>query len=89
MDITRHANTRIQQRGVPPLIVEWLLDYGASEVKHGACLRFFDKRSRKLLEEHFGAQVVDRMGELLNCYIVENAGRLVTAGHRTKRVRRN
>jgi hypothetical protein len=89
MDITRHANIRIQQRGVPPLILEWLLDFGACEVKHGARRRFFDKRSRRQLAQRFGSQIVDRLGDLLNCYLVEDDGRLVTAGHRTKRVRRN
>lgn len=86
--LTCHAQVRMQQRGIPPLIVEWLLEYGASEVSHGAVRRFFDKQARKRLAANVGHQVVDRLGDLLNTYVVEGDGRLVTAGHRTKRVRR-
>lgn len=86
--LTCHAHARMQQRGVPPLIVEWLLEYGASEVSHGAVRRYFDKRARKQLASIVGHQVVDRLGDLLNLYVVEGNGRVVTAGHRTKRFRR-
>ncbi len=89
MNTTRHAQVRMQQRGIPPLIVDWLVEFGASEVRHGAQRRFFDKQSRKRLADRFGHQVVDRMGDLLNMYVVESGGNLVTAGHRTRRFRRN
>ncbi len=41
--VTRHAQVRMQQRGVPPLILEWLLKYGAIEHDgHGGHVRYFD-----------------------------------------------
>lgn len=86
--LTYHAQVRMQQRGIPPLIVQWLLEFGASEVSHGAVRRYFDKRARKRLASHVGHQVVDRLGDLLDLYVVEGDGRLVTAGHRTKRFHR-
>jgi hypothetical protein len=33
---TKHANTRLTQRSVPPLVIELLLDYGATERSSGA-----------------------------------------------------
>lgn len=88
MNVTHHAQARIQQRGIPPLIVEWLMEFGAREAHHGADRVFFDKQSKKKLAQRFGHQVVDRMGDLLNMYLVESEGNVVTAGHRTRRVRR-
>lgn len=77
----------MQHRAIPPLIVEWLLEYGAIERANGAVKRYFDKNARRRLGERFGHQIVDRMGDLLNIYIVENAGTIVTAAHRTKRIK--
>ena len=38
--LTQHAVIRSQQRGVPILIREWLLDYGTVTVRHGAQIRY-------------------------------------------------
>ncbi len=85
-----HATVRVQQRGIPSLIVDWLLVYGATAFDHrGAEVRYFDHAARRRLEKEFGRQVVDRLGELLNAYVVVAAsGFVITAGHRLKRVNR-
>jgi hypothetical protein len=85
---TAHARVRQQQRGVPPLIAQWLVEFGAAEHSHGAVQRYFDKRARRQLAQRFGAQVIDRLGDLMNCYAVEDDGCLITVGHRTRRIRR-
>lgn len=87
MNMTEHAAKRVQQRGIPPIIVEWLHSYGAEEHSHGACKLYFDHHARKRMARDIGAQVVDRLGDLLNAYIVVAGSRLVTAGHRTRRLR--
>lgn len=89
--ISRHASVRVLQRGIPPLILDWLLAYGATEFDHrGAEVRYFDHAARRCLEKEFGQQVVDRLGALLDAYVVVAAsGCVVTAGHRLKRVNRH
>lgn len=58
-----HATARVQQRGIPSLIVDWLLIYGATAFDHrGAEVRYFDHAARRRLEKEFGRQVVDRLG---------------------------
>jgi hypothetical protein len=90
MTMTIHAAMRAQQRGIPVLIREWLLDYGSSAIRHGAMVRYFDKAARRRLQKDVGAQVVDRLGDLLNMYLVEgDGGQIVTAGHRTKTIKRS
>lgn len=89
--MSRHASERAQQRGIPPLIVDWLLAYGAAEFDHrGAEIRYFDHRAKRRLANEFGRQVVDRLAGLLDAYIVVAAsGCVVTVGHRLKRLSRH
>jgi hypothetical protein len=87
---TQHSSTRAQQRGIPPLIVNWLLAYGEEEYdQHGARLVFFSKRSRKSLEHEAGDAIVRRLSEFMDVYaVVSRDGQLVTCGHRTKKINR-
>lgn len=88
--MTRHANIRSQQRGVPPLVLEWLLEYGAVERQPGGTqLRFFDKTARRRLERRCGRSVVSRLDDFLSAYAVTADDTVVTTGWRTKRVRRH
>ncbi len=88
IQLTKHADARMQQRGIPPLIMDWLTRYGASRHDHrGAEILYFDKHSRKILAKAVGAEVVRRLAGLLDTYAVVADGSLViTAGHRYKRV---
>jgi hypothetical protein len=89
MTLTRHAEKRVQQRGIPRVILAWLHEFGATEHSHDGLKRFFDRTARKRMAKALGREVVDRMGDLLNCFLVETAeGLIITAGHRTERIRR-
>ncbi len=88
VQLTKHANVRLQQRGIPPLIVEWLTSYGASRYDHrGTEILYFDKHSRKALARAVGAEIVSRLAGLLDTYaVVADGGAVVTAGHRYRRI---
>lgn len=88
---TKHGRIRAQQRGVPPLIELWLLDYGeAVHDGHGGVNRFFSKRSVRMMERDFGREPLRCLRAFLDCYLVEAAdsGATVTVGHRFSRIRR-
>lgn len=87
--MTRHASSRAQQRGLPPLIVHWLESYGARQRdRKGAEIVYFDKSARRSLEREVGTTVVERLRPLLDAYMVMGEdGRVVTLGWRVKRVR--
>jgi hypothetical protein len=87
MEMSLHASMRCQQRGIPPLIRQWLQDFGSEVATHGATKRYFDRRAKKRLTAAVAAQVVDRLGGLLNVYIVEGDEQVITAGHRTRRIK--
>lgn len=88
MRTTEHAAARMHQRAIPPLIVEWLTEFGTELHAGGAVKRYFDKDARKRLTKAIGPQIVDRLGNLLNVYIVVNDDTLITAAHRRKSMRR-
>ncbi|HMW42695.1 hypothetical protein [Plasticicumulans sp.] len=88
--MSRHARVRQQQRGIPPLIVEWLLAYGSHEHDgHGATIRYFDRAARTRLGRAVGTEVVERLGDLCNSYaVVAHDGTVITTGHRYRRIHR-
>lgn len=91
MKLTRHATVRMQQRGIDPLIVDWVLRYGACvHDHHGGIKRYFDKKARRRLARDVGPSVVDKLGPLLDAVVIQSAHdqRVVTAAHRTRRIRR-
>jgi hypothetical protein len=78
----------MQQRAVPPLIVQWLLEFGHQRHDHhGGVVYYFDRHSRRLLEREAGTVVVSRLSQFLNCYAVSSTrdDGLVTVGHRCRR----
>lgn len=85
--LSKHASDRCQQRSVPPVIVEWLLDFGSVEHDHrGAEIRFFDERSRKRLASEVGEAVVSKLADLLDAYLVVKDETVLTVGYRFKRI---
>lgn len=87
---SRHAEDRLRQRGIPPIIVELLDRFGATERCGGAEKLFFNKRSRQRLLQHFGGARSLRVVEpWLDAFVVlSDDGAVVTVGHRQKRVYR-
>lgn len=83
--LTQHATQRIQQRGIPAVISNWLLDYGDEMFDgHGGVVRYFSSSGLRHLEHDVGKAPVKRLAEYLRCYLVEssNNGAIITIGKR-------
>lgn len=91
INISRHASVRSQQRSIPPLIMDWLVRYGARQpAADGASILFFDKASRRRLAHDVGSPVLHALEPMLDAYVVQAADELViTVGWRTRRVLRD
>lgn len=86
--LTEHARTRMQQRAIPPAVVEALLDYGRSEHDHrGSTIVYFNKSARQRLERERRIRDLERY---LDAYaVVAGTGEVITVGHRDKRIPRH
>jgi hypothetical protein len=79
----------LQQRGLPPLIVDWLHTYGKEHHDHhGATILYFDRHARRRLERAVGRSPVRCMERWLDAYaVVGGDGQLITTGYRYRRLR--
>jgi hypothetical protein len=84
---TRHSRERLRQRGISPLLLEWLLMFGERKLTNHAEVVYFTKASRGRLRKYIGARSMSKFESELDLYAVIIDGQIVTAGHRTKRLR--
>lgn len=88
--VSAHAQARLQQRAIPPLVLDLLQEFGSGFRSHGAERLIFDKAAVKRLKRHLGGdrglRVIERW---LRVYaVVGDSGHLVTVAHRTRHLRR-
>lgn len=87
---SQHAASRMKQRCIPPIIVDLLMEFGASEpAGEGATKVFFDKPARRKLKAYAGP-LADVLQPHLDVYAVVAADtKVITVGHRQTRIRRS
>ena len=89
MNMTKHAQTRLQQRAIQPLIIDWLCKYGQRlQGMNGTTVCYFDKESRRCLASEVGHVVVRRLSDMMDTYLVLSGNSIVTVGHRYKPIKR-
>ena len=87
---TRHANARMQQRGIARSAVDRLLEFGREHHDHhGAVIVMLDRHALRRLERCGKAQgpALDALRGLYA--VVASDGSVRTVGHRTRRLRRH
>jgi hypothetical protein len=90
MSYTHHAVQRMQQRAIPPMIVDLLERFGSSMRSIGAERLFFDKAACRRLRAHLGGERgLKSFESWLNVYIViGDDGQLITVARQNGRFRR-
>jgi hypothetical protein len=87
--VTRHAVARMQQRGIPPAILERVLRHGRERHDHhGGVILTIDKAARERLHRAGEARGPE-LDRLADVYVVVAEGVVVTVGHRHRRLRRH
>ena len=86
---SHHARRQRQRRCIPPMVIDWLIQFGTTEHQAGGYIvKFFDKLSRKRLLRHIGKEIANKADPYLNAYLVMADERVITVGWRTKRIKR-
>lgn len=85
--LTKHAMHRLQQRGIPQMVIELLERFGSSMRCGGAERVFFDKAARRRLQAHLGgARGLRAIEAWLRVYIViGDNGQIITVAHQQDR----
>lgn len=87
---THHATSRMQQRNIPPMMIDLLVEFGASEPSgDGTSKLYFNKPARKKLKAYAGP-LADVLESHMDVYaVVTSDMKVVTVGHRLERIRRH
>ncbi len=87
---TQHANIRSQQRGIPPLVLDLLRQFGSHEPAGGGASKvFFDKQGRRKVQAYAGP-LAPLLNEHLDFYaVIGSNDQVITVGHRLDRIRRH
>lgn len=88
LTMTHHAQTRLQQRGIPQTVLENLLEFGNEVHDHrGSLILYFDRNARAHLRAACGNALYKRIEPHLDAYaVLGDTGKVVTVGHRTRRI---
>jgi hypothetical protein len=88
--MTRHAQSRIQQRTIPAFVIDLLERCGSTMRCGGAERLFFDKAARKRLRHYLGGHHGMRLIEpWLTVYaVIGDNGQFVTVARQCRRFRR-
>lgn len=86
-NMTRHARTRSQQRGIPPMIVELLLQFGSERQQNGATVYYFDRRARRKLDAYAGGIMPGLEKWLDTCVVLGSNNNVVTTYFRDTRIK--
>jgi Domain of unknown function (DUF4258) len=71
LELTQHAEVRMQQRGITRSMLDSLLDYGAILHDHrGATIVYFDRKARTRLLQQSGGMAYRKLEKQLNTYAV-------------------
>ncbi len=88
--ITRHAQVRMQQRGIGADVLDNLFAYGRAVHDHcGAEILYFDHAARRRLACERGEEAIRRLGKRLRAFaVVGSDGKVRTVGYLTRRINR-
>jgi hypothetical protein len=85
--LTRHARSRMQQRGIAPQLLDCLLRYGSERHdRHGGVIVTLDRSARRRLARERRASPAE-LDRLRGLYAVLAGGAVATVGHRYRRLR--
>ena len=85
---TVHAQTRCQQRGIKPEIVDMLLSYGCSKRHKWGDAFFMDRKVRTRAMNEIGRSKFHRISDRLNVYVVvADDGSIITVAKRIERLK--
>ena len=89
MNITRHAQACIQQRAIPPFVIDLLQDYGEVSYHRGREIFQFTQKSCRTIKRDLGKDQLPAIEKYFNAYIVTRENYLITVAYQDRHMKRN
>lgn len=89
--LTKHAQERIQQRGIDKQVVDYLIEVGSKHHASGGALRYtFDHKACRRLKNMISEKEYARVEKKLKMFAIVNAegSGIITLGYITQHIRR-
>lgn len=86
---TKHCALRMQQRGIPRIVLDALVDFGSTKRTRGGERLFFDKAARRRLQRlPEGNSLLKQLERWLRVYaVLADDGNIVTVAFGYRRLR--
>lgn len=89
MHMSNHAVERSHQRAIPEVVIDLILDYGATEYHRGREKRWLDKKGLRLARRYLGKPHQTYAELLRQTYLIVDDGTVVTVARQTCHHKRN
>lgn len=89
MNISCHAELRMNQRGITPLMIDLLKEFGAVQYHGGSEVLTPNKAYKRELKKYCGSKIAQVVLAGHPPYIVINEDTLVTTARKTKRFKKD
>jgi hypothetical protein len=88
MKLSNHATKRMQQRDIPPIIVDLLQRYGETRYQRGSTVLYFNRKGHEKAAEEL-REALARIDKHREAYLVEDSDSrdIITVGYRSKRIK--
>lgn len=86
---TQHCVLRLQQRGIPPLVLDLLSQFGESQYHEGCEILSFTKKALRRIAQYAGADIVRQIQKYMACYAVFKDGACVTVAYQLRHHKRD
>lgn len=89
MMMAHHAQQRCEERGIPGVIVDLILDFGAVEHHRGREKMWLDKKGLRQARRYLGKSHQAYAGLLRESYLIMDSGTVITAARRDRHHKRD
>lgn len=89
MNTTKHADSRIEQRSIPSVVIDLILDFGATEHHRGCEKLWLDKKGLRQAKKYLGKPHQSYAQLLKDIYLIVDDGTVITAARRDRHHKRD
>ena len=89
MNMTNHATQRSDERAIPGLVIDLILDFGAVEYHRGREKMWLDKKGLRQARRYLGKPHQNYASLLRDAYLIVEGGQIVTVARKNCHHKRN